>query len=269
MQPNYKTTLFAAAAIVGICATPSFADELDQALAGKVVQGRVAGAPVTGQAATSTYNDRSYRGDVYRRDDRRYDDDRRYSGDRYGRDDYRDRRYAHRDVDCISNGRYRRCDIDTPYNSITFHSRLSRYRCREGLDWGLTRGAIWVNNGCAARFTIVLDDRGHRYDRPGHAYGYNDRRYDRGYDDRGRRYGRRDRVETLSCSSISHRRSLCEIPYRVDDVRIVDRHSKASCRYGSDWGVGRRGIWVDNGCRATFAFRIDDRRDRRYGGYYH
>lgn len=42
---------------------------------------------------------------------------------------------------------------------------------------------------------------------------------------------------------------------RVDTdgrVELIDRHSLFSCREGRSWGYDDRGVWVDNGCSATF-----------------
>ncbi len=48
-------------------------------------------------------------------------------------------------------------------------------------------------------------------------------------------------------------------------VRLVRTLSDAPCREGRNWGYDNGRIWVDDGCRAVFAFGRDDRweNDRR------
>jgi hypothetical protein len=37
-------------------------------------------------------------------------------------------------------------------------------------------------------------------------------------------------------------------------VRDVDQQSRTECVVGRNWGYDDRGVWVDEGCRATFRF---------------
>jgi hypothetical protein len=53
---------------------------------------------------------------------------------------------------------------------------------------------------------------------------------------------------------------------RVDTdgyVRLVKRLSDKPCIQGRSWGYDRNGIWVDDGCRATFEYGDRDRWDDR------
>ena len=36
------------------------------------------------------------------------------------------------------------------------------------------------------------------------------------------------------------------------------KRSESACDYGSSWGYGHKGIWVDRGCRADFAIGKSD-----------
>lgn len=74
-----------------------------------------------------------------------------------------------------------------------------------------------------------------------------------GTTDRGRHH--------LTCASDDGRRHLCRADTR-GGVEIERQRSGSPCIEGSTWGVNRRGIWVDRGCRADFLIRGDDRRDR-------
>lgn len=56
-------------------------------------------------------------------------------------------------VTCSSNSeRYTTCAWNLRYGRPVLVERLSRHSCREGRDWGYQGNAIWVDNGCRARF---------------------------------------------------------------------------------------------------------------------
>ncbi len=60
---------------------------------------------------------------------------------------------------------------------------------------------------------------------------------------------------TIRCESRDYRYEFCDIRVR-GRVRINEEFSRSRCREGRSWGYGRRGVWVDDGCRAEF--RLDD-----------
>ncbi|MDO5624283.1 MAG: DUF3011 domain-containing protein [Pseudomonadota bacterium] len=54
---------------------------------------------------------------------------------------------------CASEGnRYTQCQWDGRQGRPRLIEQLSQADCREGQSWGYTRGQLWVNNGCRARF---------------------------------------------------------------------------------------------------------------------
>ncbi|MEZ5454919.1 MAG: DUF3011 domain-containing protein [Lysobacteraceae bacterium] len=57
--------------------------------------------------------------------------------------------------------------------------------------------------------------------------------------------------EVVRCESFSDRTEVCEVDTR-GGVNLVEQHSRTACIEGRTWGTDRRGIWVSNGCRATF-----------------
>jgi hypothetical protein len=57
---------------------------------------------------------------------------------------------------------------------------------------------------------------------------------------------------TIVCSSVSYSQSYCRVDTRFG-VRLVERLSRRPCIQGQTWGADPRGIWVSNGCSATFA----------------
>ena len=60
--------------------------------------------------------------------------------------------------------------------------------------------------------------------------------------------------KSVSCSSDDGHRRECPADLRGYTVRDVDQSSRTECVVGRNWGYTNRGIWVDDGCRATFKF---------------
>ena len=71
----------------------------------------------------------------------------------------------------------------------------------------------------------------------------------------------------VTCSSNDYRRNWCPV-YSQGRVWLDRQYSggRGACVEGSTWGRDRRGIWVDNGCRARF--RVEDRYGQYPGGGY-
>ena len=66
--------------------------------------------------------------------------------------------------------------------------------------------------------------------------------------------------KSVACSSNDGHRNECSADLRGYTVRDVDQSSRTECVVGRNWGYTDRGVWVDDGCRATFKF------DRTRGG---
>ena len=60
--------------------------------------------------------------------------------------------------------------------------------------------------------------------------------------------------KSVSCSSDDGRKNECAADLRGYTVRHVDQSSRTECIVGRNWGYNDRGVWVDDGCRATFSF---------------
>jgi hypothetical protein len=58
----------------------------------------------------------------------------------------------------------------------------------------------------------------------------------------------------VSCSSDNGRRNECAADLRGYSLRDVDQASRTDCVVGRNWGYDDRGVWVTEGCRATFHF---------------
>jgi len=60
--------------------------------------------------------------------------------------------------------------------------------------------------------------------------------------------------KSVACSSNDGHRNECAADLRGYTVRDVDQSSRTECVVGRNWGYTDRGVWVDDGCRATFKF---------------
>jgi hypothetical protein len=58
---------------------------------------------------------------------------------------------------------------------------------------------------------------------------------------------------TLTCSSKDGGYRYCRADTQ-NNVRLTRKISGSACTQGYSWGYDYRGIWVDRGCRAEFAF---------------
>lgn len=77
----------------------------------------------------------------------------------------------------------------------------------------------------------------------------------------------RDEVDVIGeviCESYKGRVAYCDID-RQGDIVLVEQLSRSQCIEGQTWGVDRRGLWVTQGCRGSFA-SVVQRQRRGYGG---
>lgn len=61
-------------------------------------------------------------------------------------------------------------------------------------------------------------------------------------------------ARTIRCESYSNRFRSCMVP--TSGRVVLERRHNGRCRYGNGWGYDRSRIWVDNNCRATFAYGV-------------
>lgn len=134
-------------------------------------------------------------------------------------------------VICSSrNQRFQGCPAETR-GGVDFIRQLSRASCNG--NWGYDQQGIWVTNGCRAKFKL----------RPYNNYGNNG-----GYGNNS--------IQLISCSSRNHQRKMCPAD-TSGGVKLKRQKSRSSC--AGNWGFDRNGIWVNNGCRATFELNINGR----------
>lgn len=125
-----------------------------------------------------------------------------------------------RQVICSSiNSRYAECRV--PFRGeARLIEQISNSSCIEGRTWGNKPGAVWVNNGCRARFGIVRD---------------------------------RPRERTVDCSSYKGRYRECPTGIRGQVYLRRPLPNSRSCVEGRTWGQKPGVVWVRNNCRATFS----------------
>jgi hypothetical protein len=133
---------------------------------------------------------------------------------------------------CASeNFRYTLCAADTR-GGVRLVNQISRAECVEGRSWGSDRRGIWVDQGCAGEFE----------------FGGSSRPPDQG----GNWGGGNQTGSTFICESRDGRRRYCDVDLRGRGATVIRNMSRVPCEEGNTWGIDRRGIWVDGGCRAEF-----------------
>lgn len=138
-----------------------------------------------------------------------------------------------------SDGRYKQCGTNL-YGTPQLIRQLSGTRCLQGTNWGLRDGALWVNGGCRAVFSVG-----------GNSGGYDNG----GYDNGGYNNGGYDSY-TVTCESASGRYTTCAWDRNRGTPQLLQTLSDSPCTQGATWGYANRaGLWVNRGCRARFGVR--------------
>lgn len=139
------------------------------------------------------------------------------------------------EVTCASDGgRQVECDMDTR-GRVAMKRQLSRAPCVEGQSWGLSRSSVWVKDGCRAVFVNESASGASAPPPPA------DLRGDSG-----------QLPDEVTCASDGGRQVECPMNTR-GRVTMTKQLSHAACVEGRSWGLSRSGVWVKDGCRASFA----------------
>jgi hypothetical protein len=137
-----------------------------------------------------------------------------------------------RTVNCSSNdGRRNWCDIGGARDAQLIR-QISGSACIRDNTWGVDRRGLWVDNGCRADFAVGGGGGGGGGFRPPQP----------------------PSQQVITCSSNDGRRNWCDAGGRRD-IRLKRQISGSACIRDNTWGIDRRGLWVDNGCRAEFFVR--------------
>lgn len=132
-------------------------------------------------------------------------------------------------ITCSSdNGSRNYCNADTR-GGVQMLNQRSGSPCIQGQTWGWDGRGVWVDRGCRADFRI--GGGGGNNWRPGPGPGAG---------------------QTFTCSSDNGSRNWCSIPGGGGNVVMSRQISGSPCVQGQTWGIDRRGVWVDRGCRAEF-----------------
>jgi hypothetical protein len=129
---------------------------------------------------------------------------------------------------CSSNdGKRNWCDVGRS-RDIRLARQISGSACIQNQTWGVDRRGLWVDRGCRAEFFVASGrPSGPPPPPPG---------------------------RVVNCSSNNGKRNWCDVG-RSRDIRLVRQISGSACIRDNTWGIDRRGLWVDRGCRADFSVR--------------
>jgi hypothetical protein len=134
-------------------------------------------------------------------------------------------------VTCESvNGNRQVCGANTA-GGVSLRQQLSGMACVQGQNWGYTRNAIWVSNGCRAQFVV----NGGRQ--------YNDgRKYDDGRDGNVYNNGRvNDNGNVNNAEALCRRAVRSQLGRRVEVSTWMANNSRNNARVGWRLANGRSG----------------------------
>ncbi|MCK9538707.1 DUF3011 domain-containing protein [Dokdonella sp.] len=140
-------------------------------------------------------------------------------------------------IECKSVG-MQPASCRVPWRDAVLVRQTSKSACVRGSSWGYSRGAVWVDRGCAGVFADANHPGAQPYPpgnggwQPGPGW---------------------DRSITLRCGSPQYRYNFCQVDTgRGSRVHIRRQLSDTRCVEGRNWGWNRGGIWVDQGCSGEF-----------------
>jgi predicted porin len=120
---------------------------------------------------------------------------------------------AQRTIDCSAGeGSRTTCAADTSAG-VVLTAQAGSANCVLGTTWGYDAQGVWVADGCRGTFAFT-DDR-----------------------------------PAVTCAAAAGAREVCEAN-TADGVSLVT--GSPACVLGRTWGYDEEGIWVSDGCQATF-----------------
>ena len=145
------------------------------------------------------------------------------------------------EVTCTSaNGRYAECPLPGG-GDIVMKQQLSKTDCIKDLTWGETAGGVYVKGGCRAIFeTMSLAPPS--------------------------RHSARAASTQVTCASANGKYTECPLAGSGDIVMKLQL-SKTDCIKDRTWGETAEGVYVKDGCRATFETMSSGGRSRGGNGF--
>lgn len=154
--------------------------------------------------------------------------------------------------------RYRHCRADTE-GGAQLYRQLSKNACRYRETWGYDRRGVWVDQGCRGDFQLHTGRSGGdgaQKDKDPTAAAIVGGAVALGVvgallADKDKNQNEPRPAWIVRCESggdYQHCRTDTH-----NGVRLYRQLSRSSCQYNDTWGYDRRGVWVDQGCRAEFA----------------
>ena len=67
-------------------------------------------------------------------------------------------------------------------------------------------------------------------------------------------------TQTITCGSSRYNYQSCPVRGEIISAHILRQTSRSQCVEGRTWGYDYNGIWVDQGCQATFKVRVRQNR---------
>jgi len=130
-------------------------------------------------------------------------------------------------MSCDSRGfQYEFCPVPARVYSVQLLRQKSKVACVIGRTWGWREDGLWVSGGCQGDFRVQTAYR----PTPPHGPGL------------------------TTCESRGFRYNFCGTG-PIASAQLVERRSNAPCVRDQSWGYAPEGVWVDNGCSATFRIR--------------
>ena len=103
----------------------------------------------------------------------------------------------------------------------------SQAPCIQGRSWGWDQRGIWVSQGCSAVFSFTAG---------------------------GGPPPRPPMANSIECESRNYQQGWCDTGRNIRRAWVAEQRSQSPCIQGQTWGWRDRGIWVNGGCSAVFAF---------------
>jgi hypothetical protein len=142
------------------------------------------------------------------------------------------------DITCASIRDARtECPVGRAIEDVRLLRQTSEARCIPERTWGLSRGKLWVDQGCAGVFRVFKKIGEAPAPQPGPGA-----------------------IQTVNCASINHKLERCIIAREANWIRLRNRTSDARCDWKATWATETGAIWVDRGCGAKFELSYSRRR---------